>query len=59
MMKVVFGGMKNLRLEPVRGSSIKIVALDKKDYFSREKRYEIFKSGESMGRGYLAKEKRD
>jgi hypothetical protein len=44
------GRMKNHWLPPVWGSSIKIIILDKKDYFSKKKWHGISQSGERMGR---------
>jgi hypothetical protein len=44
------GRMKNLRRHSVRGSSIKIIILDKRDYFSKKKWHGISQSGERMGR---------
>lgn len=42
--------MKYHRLHLILASSIKIIILDKKDYFSRKKWYGISQSGERMGR---------
>jgi hypothetical protein len=49
--------MKNIRRHPVWGSSIKIIILDKKNYFSNKKWHGISQSGERMGREYQNKEK--
>jgi hypothetical protein len=43
------GRMKNLRLNPVRESSIKIIIPDKKDYFSKNNGMEFPKVGRGWG----------
>jgi hypothetical protein len=43
------GRMKNLRLHSVRGSPIKIIILDKKEYFSKERSMEFPKVGREWG----------
>jgi len=49
-MEAAPGSMKNHRLHPVRGSAVKIIILDKKDYFSKKKWHGISQNGKMMGR---------